>query len=184
MNKLIEENLYLVKTAISQLHCKFDNEDEWQEWYQIGCLGLVKGARTLDTTISIKKWLMLNIKQEILRQFKYNTVKGRDLKALSLNKLINEDIEAIELIPDDYNLEEEILKLDKKELAHKLLNRLKNRQYKTFLYEYYGIDTPQLNQIEIAQKYGVSNQLVQQQIKRGLKHLRKEIEKYDIKIED
>lgn len=176
MNELITENLYLVKTAIKQLHCKFNSEEEWQEYYQIGCLGLVKATKTIDLTKAKKKYLLRGIKYEILLNFKSNTLK-KNFKTISLNELVGDETEKIDLIPSDFDIEEEILRLDRKDIVHKALNKLKNTQYKKFLYEYYGIDTPELNQSEIAQKYGISKQCVQNQIQRGLKILKKELEK-------
>jgi DNA-directed RNA polymerase specialized sigma subunit len=77
-----------------------------------------------------------------------------------------------DIIPDTRRFENEVIN---KIIVHEALDRLKNTKYKQFIIEYYGIDVPQLNIRELALKYGVSKQSVQQTIKWGLEVLRKEI---------
>lgn len=178
-NNIILKHLYLVPIVIRNTHCQYHTKEEYDEFYQIGSLGLVKAMEKYDKTKSTKKYLYTCIRQEIMRYFQYKSTKSRypTKRTISLNDLIGEDTELIELIPSNTNIEEEVITNETKNRIRKRLNKLKNTKYKAILFEYYGIDTNSKNLTEIAQKYGVSRQYIQQQIKRGLEQLRKELEK-------
>lgn len=90
-----------------------------------------------------------------------------------MNGIVKEtNEEYIEFLRDSYNLEEDVIT---RLTVRDALNKLKNKRYKQFIVEYYGIDCPALNTHELARKYGVSHQNVQQVIKWGLRLLRKEM---------
>lgn len=172
MEDEILENINLVYKVIRDLNCYIRDEEDFDTYYNTGIIGLIQGIKNFDGNYKKSVFLYLSIKQEILRLFTHNSYKKRThRKMYSLNNSINE-IEYIDLLKDKFNLEQFVVN---KVYIEQLIDKLKNKQYKRFIIEYYGINCPSLNMQEIADKYGISRQNVQQAIKRGLDHLRKEI---------
>lgn len=171
--EIILNNLGLIHKAIKDLHCVYRNQEEYDNFYYAGLLGLIKASQTYDETKGKSTYLYNNICLRIKNVFRYNSNPKRHngLAEVSLNIEIQNG-ELQDLIISNYNLEKEVLN---KILIEDTLNKLKNRRYKTYIKEYYGIGTPQLNIPELALKYGVSKQCVQQTIKWGLELMRKEI---------
>lgn len=169
-DEIILNNLGLIYKAIKDLNCNYATQDEFEDYYFAGLVGLIKASKTYDPSKSKSSYLLIGIKKQILVQFATNSRKKRLARRMdiSLNKEIN-DTELGELIVDDYNLEKKVLD---KVLVEELLDRLKNKRYKTFLIEYYGIGKPQLNMHEIGYKYGVSHQFVHNSIKYALYKLK------------
>lgn len=173
-DEIILNNLGLIHKAIKDLHCVYKNQEEFEEYYYAGLIGLIKASKTYDKTIGKSTYLYNNICLRIKSVFKYNSNPKRyNGKAeISLN-LEQHGIELQDLIASNYNMEYEVIN---KIYVEKLLSKLKDKRYKQFIIEYYGIGCPELNMREIAQKYGVCVQNVQQAIQRGLRYLRKETE--------
>lgn len=177
-DKIILDNLGLIYKAIKELNCIYKNEDEFEQYYYSGLIGLIQASKNYDCTKGESTYLYNSIKNEIKRLFHEKSALKRAGETISLNTTIY-GAELSDYISSGYDLEKEILN---KVETERLLSTLKESQYKTFLKEYYGIDTPQLNSFEIAQKYGVSHQFVSERIKYALKKLRKEYnEKVNIK---
>lgn len=171
--EIILNNLGLIHKAIKDLHCVYRNQEEYDNFYYAGLLGLIKASKTYDEAKGKSTYLYNNICLRIKNVFKYNSNPKRHngLVEISLNtEIYNHEIQ--DIIPDKYNLEEDVTN---KILIRDALNKLKDKKYKAFIKEYYGIDCPELNMREIAQKYGVSVQGVSQIIQWGLRLLRKEI---------
>lgn len=171
--KEIEENIGLIWKVIQDLHCNLKDEEEREEYFFNGLLGLYDGVRTYDKTKGIKKttYYYTCIKYKIIWWF-----KKKPPKLLSLNTPIKE-AELIEFIPDKCNLEQEIIKKEQLEYIYKAINKLKNSQYKRVFMEYYGINQEPKKRKELALKYGVSINCICVQIKQAIKKIRKEIEK-------
>lgn len=188
--KEILDNLGLVYKAMKDLHCKSDTQDTLEDLFQIGVIGLIKGVNDYKEERNTQKstFYVTCIKSQLKRYFQHKTRKARNegTPDLSLNYEIQNDekCELLDLIPSDYNLEDEIIIKEKIEQLNKALNKLKSRKYKVFIFEYFGINNSPLSFTEIAKKYGVSRQCVQQSIKRGLNHLRKEYKNEKIYFED
>jgi len=171
-DKNILNNLGLIVKVMQDLNCDLSNQDNFEEYYFAGLLGLMKASETYDSTKGKSGYLYKAIRGRIISVFRKNTSSKRSpYKNISLNEVINDKgEELIDLIQDDYSFEQ---KLINKDYIHYLLNKLKNKRYKTFLLEYYGIGTEQLNLSEIALKYGVSKQFVYHSIKYALQRLKK-----------
>ena len=46
--KLVTENLALIVLMIKKLNCKWETDDEYQNYYDYGLEGLIRGAKTYD----------------------------------------------------------------------------------------------------------------------------------------
>lgn len=184
-DEIIKRNLGLIKKVINDLHCRYNIIDEYDDLYQIGAIGLVRAAEKYDKTKTKESTFFYTcIRNQILQHFTLNTMKKRKEIAVSLYTDIGENRELIDVIPDSKDIEKELITLETRNAIRKALNKMKNKQYKKYLLEYYGIDRPSLNMYQIAQKYGVSYQYIQQSIKRGLEILRKELKNEKILFKD
>lgn len=187
--KLILENMALIRKVIKDLHLYWQTDDEFQEYYDVGLDGLIKGVRSYDETKGkISTWCIPCIKNEILhlvtkKNYKKNKNEyGRDI---SLNFTINEDSEKVteygDLIPDlNTNIE---LEIEKKLEAERLLaavNQLKNEKDKLVVKMYYGLDgyEPRMFR-EIAEQFCCSKSAIQFRAKRALSLLKQYLEKND-----
>lgn len=171
-DEIILNNLGLIYKVMHDLNCDFTNEDAIEEYYFAGLVGLIVASRKYDETKGKSGYLYFSIKSRILSVFDRHTRKDRDKhNPISLNTIISENgDELLDIIKDDYDFEQ---KLINKDYIEYLLNKLKNKRYKTFLLEYYGIYNEPLNTCEIAQKYGVTKQYVNNSIKYALQRIKK-----------
>ena len=178
-NKIILDNLGLIYKAMIDLHCNTTDEEQRDEYFYAGLLGLYNAIDTFDETKNTKPstYYYKCITNKIKQLFKHKTIqKNGELRDLSLNIQVR-GVDLEDLIPSNNDLMSEVIKSETKEIIHKALNKLKNTKYKEYLQEYYGINREQLNMREMARKYGVSHQCIQQNVQTGLKRMRKIIEK-------
>ncbi len=170
--ELILNNLGLIHKVMKDIHLNIRNEEEFNEYYYYGLVGLIKASNYFDPNKSKSSYLYKSIRREITDYIKQKVRYKRNPKKkdISLNTLLGDDAELQDFIKSDFNLEKYVI--DKVFIDNEL-NKLKNKRYKAFLIEYYGINCPELNMQEIALKYGVSRQCVHQGIQLGLRLLRK-----------
>lgn len=172
-DEIILNNLGLIYKVMKDLHCNLSNENEFEDYYYAGLLGLIKASKTYDKAKGKSGYLYNAIKLNIYQEFTNRTRKKRhsDLKDVSINQE-QSCLKLEDYLQSNINIEYEVLN---KLYVEDILSKLKERQYKKFLIEYYGINTPQLNSKEIAQKYGVSQSFVNQSIRRAIKIIKKEV---------
>ena len=175
-DEIVKRNLGLITKVINDLHCRYNIIDEYDDLYQIGAIGLVRAAEKYDKTKTKEStYFYTCIRNQILQHFTLNTMKKRKEFTISLYTDIGENRELIDVIPDSKDIEKELITLETRNQVRKALNKMKNRKYKLYVMEYYGIDRPAINMRQISKKYGVSHQCVQECVKRGLEILRKEL---------
>ena len=167
----------LVVQVMKDLHCRIRSEDEFENYFVIGFLGLMTALKHYDEEKGKSKYLYLGIKTAITNEFKKRTAEKRQIKTISLNYLIADEIEFLDTIAVD-SFEHNLIN---KIYVEELLSKLKNTRYKQCLIEYYGIGCPALTMPKIALKYGITSSCVRQYIQRALELLRKEIKNDNIK---
>ena len=182
MEEIILNNLGLVNKAIKDLHCRYKNQDEYEELYQIGIIGLIRSAKKYDSAKGKSGYLYKGICYELKKSFYLNSMGKRyiNLNAISLDQVVyttDDEVSLIDIIPSNEDIEKDFIKEETKERVVNTINKLQNERYKTFICEYYGINQPKLNYTEIAKKYGVTRQYVQQCFKSGEKKLKILLEK-------
>lgn len=124
--KLVIDNVNLIYLALKRLYL-YDKRDDY---FDIGMIGLVKGARTYDKTkgIAATTYLYRCIYYELCMTFRKKDPDGM----LSLNKEIKEtDDRTITLedtIPSDVNIEEETLLKEQKEEMYNEILKLNKRE--------------------------------------------------------
>ncbi len=183
-----EEELYiknkgLIYMAIKQKHLYWNTDDEFQQYYDAGEEGLIKGIKTYDSTkgYKISTYLYTCICNEIHKYIQINNLpkrKNRFGKDISLNKLVvneNESLsELIDFIPSDVNIEEEIEKKIRHENLLKYVNNLKNERDKEVIKHFYGLEGRKSKSTrEIARDWGVSQNAINSRRIRALNTLKK-----------
>lgn len=193
--KLVTDNLALIGFMIKKLHCKWETEDEYQNYYDCGLEGLIKGAKSYDESKGKPStYLSQCIAHSIQKFFQLSSLPKRcnpSGKDISLNYEIegdnlNDYTEFGDLIPDpNVNVEEEVDKILEKERVLYAVNNLKNEKDKIAIKMYYGLDGyEELKSFDkIAKKFGVSRSAIFSRLTRAKKELKKSLkESRDISI--
>lgn len=184
--KLVTDNLALINLMIKKMNCKWETEDEYQNYYDYGLEGLIRGAKTYDKSKgNPSTYLCKCIANNIQRTFYLNTMPKRNNPAgcdLSLNyevyegDNINDFTEFGDMIPDpNVNVEEEVDKILEKENVLYAVNHLKNEKDIIVIKMYYGLDGYEETKSfeKIAAKFGVTGSAIFSRIKRAKKELKK-----------
>lgn len=186
--KLVTDNLALIHLMIKKLNCKWETEDEYQNYYDYGLDGLINGAKTYDESKGkASTYLCQCIANGIRRIFYLNSMPKRHNPAgpdLSLNyevyegNHINDFSEFGDFIPDpNVNVEEEVEKILERENVLNAVNNLKIEKDKLVVKMYYGLDGYEECKSfdKIAKKFGVSRNAIYSRMERAKKILKKEL---------
>lgn len=179
-----KEELYmkyrnLIFKAIKDLNCQFKNDDEFQEYYDIGEIGLLKAINSYNPKIdssstffyisivnNIKKWFYL--KMMGVRYINY--IQKISFEENSERSRILED-----LIPNNVNIEKEYIIREQNEILYKAIDKLKS-QYKYIVTSFYGIKTPKKTYLELSKELKISRQAIAVKKNTALKQLKKHFE--------
>lgn len=186
--QMILENTKLIYKAIQHMNLNWETEDEWQDYYDAGLIGLINGVKAFKNSkgVQLSTFLMPCIMNEIKHHLIIKTAKKRlnqHGKDISLNTIVGKDneIELLEYISDrKTNIEEQIeKKLAFEEIVHKI-NSMKNIKNALVLKMYYGLEgfKPKTRK-EISEILGVSIPMVRLRLTNGIKKLKEEMEKKD-----
>jgi RNA polymerase sigma factor (sigma-70 family) len=184
--QMILDNLGLIYISIKELCLSWETEDEWQDFYDSGLIGLINGVKTYDNNkgFKISTFLSCCIKNEIKHHLKIKTAKKRfneNGKTVSLNVLTGEDenTELAEYIKDkSINIEKQVeQKIEIEYILHRI-NKMKNKKDALVLKMYFGIDGfAEKNFREISDVLKVSQQRIRERFYRGLENLKETIER-------
>lgn len=183
--QLILENQGLIYKAIKDLHVYWTTDDEFDDYYHAGLIGLINGAKQYDSTISKKStFLYVCIINSIKHHMIQRNTKGRFNpygSNISLNKLVSEEDELLDLIPDTTNLEEEMENQMEKEMLLKAVNNLPREKDQLVIKMYYGLDGYEelASYDKVAEVLGVSRSMVYTRYHRALFQLRFMLERND-----
>ena len=185
--KLVTDNLALIHLMIKKLNCKWETEDEYQNYYDYGLDGLINGAKTYDESKGkASTYLCQCIANGIRRIFYLNSLPKRHNPAgpdISLNYELlesnrNDYTEFGDLIPDpNVNVEEEVEKILERENVLNAVNNLKIEKDKIVIKMYYGLDGYEecKSYDKIAEKFGVSRNAIYFRVKRAKEELKKSL---------
>lgn len=188
VDKLITDNIPLINLMIKKLHCQWKTNDEYQEYFDSGLEGLIKGAKSYNESKGAPStYLCACIKRDIMKCFVLKNTSKRCNPAgfdLSLNKCINdeENSEFGDFIPDNnVDIEKEVEQKMEYERLLNAINNLKNEKDKIAIKMYYGIDGYQElgSYQEIGQKMGVTREMIRVRLERAKKKLKQYLEKND-----
>lgn len=175
-SELYNQYKFLILKVMKDLHCQYRTEDEWQDYYDAGQLGLIRAINEYDYSSKKTPFFYSCIKREILNFFHYKTFNKRKINFMllnSLNKEVGEDTELYELIEDEkVDIERYIIKQEQYETLYKAINMLKPT-YKKLICDYYGIGTDSKTFDELAITYKITKQALSVKKNNALKELRK-----------
>ena len=180
--KLVLENINLIYYCLKKLNLY----NKLDEYYDIGLIGLVEAVKNYDDSKNVKfsTYAYKCIKNEILAYMRKQNKRKDINNAISLDKVIyssekGDDISLIDRIPNDVNIENDLIYLEQIELLYKAITTL--NQEELFLLEHrYGLnDKKILTQKELSELTGISQVNVCRNVKRILKKLKEEMGKYE-----
>lgn len=184
---LILNNQRLIYKVIKDMHCYWRTEDEWQELYDAGLEGLIRGAKKYDGSTTQGTYLYVCIKNEISRHIYLSTMDKRKIHKeimLSLSKEVNATAETtyLDFVEDpNTNIEEKLLKkLDIEEL-YDVIDKILTPLQKRYLYHRFGLKGyKRMSTREMAKIDNCSNRNVSYITINAIK----KIQRYYIKKED
>ena len=183
--KLILDNISLIYKVIKGMNLYWKTEDEFQDIYDAGLEGLIRGAKTYDPTkTKAITYLSKCIRNMIIRQIYLSECNNRKINKeykVSLDSTVpdSENTTYADFIADpNVNVEEEIEKKLEIEKLYIAIKNLKNEKDKTMLCEFYGINGfKRLSLPELQEKYKVSKTCIGFRLNRAKKTLKKYLEK-------
>lgn len=164
MNNIAERNIKLVYRVVNL------NFNGNPDLYDIGMIGLVKGAKSYDPSKNKEaNYLCKCIKNEILL---YLRKENKNVKTVSLSDIITDNITIEETIKNDINIEESLIKKIEYEKLYDCINKLSDIE-KDVIYSRFALKNRDfMLQSEIGKKYGLAQSNISVIEKRALKKLR------------
>lgn len=179
--EMLEKYKNLIYKVIKDTHCNIRNDDEFQEYYDAGILGLIYAINHYNPSKELTTTYFINcIKHAITRHFYYKSRLIRKINYIEKDSLDDVDCERKclhELIPDEtINIESDLIKKEQYEIMYKAIDMLKP-EYKNIICKYYGIKCNRLTLEQISQIYKISRQAVNAKKENALRDLRKNMRK-------
>ncbi len=174
----ILKNIGLVYKAIQYMNFQQRNDDEeWDEIYITGIIGLIKAVNTYNESIAKKSTYYFQcILNEIRKLYTARTSQKRNKLPISLESYISStDILFEETLQSEQNIEEEYILKEQIEIMLSTLERYKNKKHLAMVKDNFGIGCERLSIRAIAKKYGMSTQNAFEVRKKVLNWLRKEL---------
>lgn len=166
IDNLIITNQGLIGKAIKDLRCYWRTEDEFQDLYDAGMIGLIKGAKEYKKELSsTSTYLYTCIKNEICKSIYLSEMQKRKINKkayLSFDQpCADDDTTTIgELIRDEkVDIENDIINSITREEVRNAISKLKPK-YQQILKLKYGIECEQQSIVNIAKILGCSRENV------------------------
>lgn len=173
----ILKNIGLIHKVMQDLHYQYRGDDDFDEVFYYGLLGLINGIDTLNENKGTSSYLYICIKHKIMQLFVIRTAKMRKGSTISLDlELGSSEFKYDYLLASPTNIEAEYIRKEQIENMLNALERYKNKKHIAIIKENFGIGCERKTIREISKKYGVSPQAIQQMRVRLLKWLKKELE--------
>lgn len=174
--QIIKDYNKIINFVIKKMNLGYRYDDI----YDVGLIGFVRGINSYDETKNIKylTYLYECIKNEILRHINHVKRKKRDVEIVSLNTKISEDTELQDLIGYDIDYEQNFYVDQLINIVSDSMKNLTKNQYLIFSHLYGLNGFKELTVSEISQIYGFSKQSVHQIKNKVLNILRYTLNKY------
>lgn len=181
-DELVLNNIKLIYKCIKDMNCHYETEDEFQNYYDAGLEGLIRGAKTYDPSVAKQSsYLYKCIKNGIARYFQTSESDCRKINKIhktSIDEAVYDenDITYAEMIPDpNIDIEQEIEDKIRIEAIIKCLNYI-NQKDAVVIRKYYGIDGEKRKTTEeIAKELGVTRTMVNHRRNRGIKEIKRKV---------
>ena len=174
IDKLILDNMNFAYYIAHKYKQKVSKYLDFEDLVSICIIGLVKSANTFDNAKNLKfsTYAYKVINNQILQEC-------RKFKALRLTSSLDNNIVELEnviyadLIADEFDLENEVLKNEEIKLLNKFINELPEK-IKLII----NLKLSGRTQMEVADEIGISQAQVSRLYNKGLRILRNKFEKY------
>ena len=177
--KLILDNINLIYMVLK----RYNLYNQLDEYYDIGMIGLVKGANTFseDKGYKVSTYLTSCITYEILNYKRKQSMqkRGNGIQNISLYTQINDkskELYLLDVIPSKENIEDNIIKKERLELIYKEIFKLSERDKFIICSAYSLLGYKELTQIQISKKTNITQAQVSRIIKKFIKECK---EKYN-----
>ena len=177
-NEKKKKNIGLVYKAIQRMNFQQRNdEEEWDEVYIAGVIGLIQAVNTYNPGRAKKSTYYYQcIQNEIRNVYISRTAQKRNKRPISLEDYITKlDIPLEDTIPSNQNLEKDYILKEEIDTMLSTLERYRNKKHIAMIKDNFGIGCEKKTIKAIAEKYGTSKQNVSQAKERLLKWLKKEL---------
>ncbi len=177
-DELVLNNINLIYHVLRKLNLY----NQCDEFYDIAMIALVRASKRYDESLDYKAstYLIRAIENEIFQELKRRQTKSRkaNYNCKYLEEQITDDCRLLDLLEDDINLEEEIMKKEQLSLIYKAISNLNERE-QFIINSTFGINNhKKLNQNQIGQKLNVSHTVVSRVLSRAIKKIRKQCEEW------
>ena len=145
---------------------------EYEDLYQVACIGLLKAIKSYDTSKNIKfnSYMYNVVKNEILMSLRNNnTMKNSNMEEVSTEAQTTDDLTVMDTLKSDVNIEDEYLIKEEYKELYELIDKYysKNEMKRNVMYALLREE----KQIDVAEKYGISrayvNKIYQEFVKYG-----------------
>ena len=171
-NKEVFDNIFMqeerqIKDIIRTFH-----HMEYEDLYQVACIGLLKAIKSYDTSKNIKfnSYMYNVVKNEILMTLRNNnTMKNSNMEEVSTEAQTTDDLTVMDTLKSDVNIEDEYLIKEEYKELYELIDKYysKNEMKRNVMYALLREE----KQIDVAEKYGISrayvNKIYQEFVKYG-----------------
>lgn len=171
-NKEVFDNIFMQEERQIKDIIKTFHHMEYEDLYQVACIGLLKAIKSYDTSKNIKfnSYMYNVVKNEILMTLRNNnTMKNSNMEEVSTEAQTTDDLTVMDTLKSDVNIEDEYLVKEEYRELYELIDKYysKNEMKKNVMYALLREE----KQIDVAEKYGISrayvNKIYQEFIKYG-----------------
>lgn len=174
MEELVIDNINLIYFALKQL--KLYNANGIEEYFDVGMLGLVKGAKTYTKDKGKPStYLMRCIKNEILVEIRSGNAskRGNGQKTISLYTKTADNLTLEDNIKSEFDMLDYLIKKEQIQTLYKALNNLEEKDKDIIMDFYFKGKTQQ----DIKKKNGISQSAVSKKKANAIKKLKAQFEK-------
>ena len=126
-NKEVFDNIFIQEERQIKDIIKTFHHMEYEDLYQVACIGLLKAINSYDTSKNIKfnSYMYNVVKNEILMTLRNNnTMKNSNMEEVSTEAQTTDDLTVMDTLKSDVNIEDEYLVKEEYRELYKLLNSL------------------------------------------------------------
>ena len=171
-NKEVFDNIFMQEERQIKDIIKTFHHMEYEDLYQVACIGLLKAIKSYDTSKNIKfnSYMYNVVKNEILMTLRNNnTMKNSNMEEVSTEAQTTDDLTVMDTLKSDVNIEDEYLIKEEYKELYELIDKYysKNEMKRNVMYALLREE----KQIDVAEKYGISrayvNKIYQEFVKYG-----------------
>ena len=171
-NKEVFDNIFMQEERQIKDIIKTFHHMEYEDLYQVACIGLLKAIKSYDTSKNIKfnSYMYNVVKNEILMTLRNNnTMKNSNMEEVSTEAQTTDDLTVMDTLKSDVNIEDEYLIKEEYRELYELIDKYysKNEMKRNVMYALLREE----KQIDVAEKYGISrayvNKIYQEFVKYG-----------------